>query len=71
MIAGELMGAFGAWTLFAWFALTHATLAVYALWRSRVSPRTPADMPAFQPMLRTTPAALRLLRAAVRARRGA
>lgn len=69
LVAGGLMDAFGAWTLFAWFALTHATLAVYAAWRYRKSPRTPADTPVFQPMLRTTPAALRLLRAAVRARR--
>lgn len=69
LAAGGLMGAFGAWTLFAWFALIHATLAVYAAWRYRVFRRTPADTPAFQPMLRTTPAALRLLRAAVRAQR--
>ncbi|WHZ19147.1 MAG: putative MFS-type transporter [Rhodanobacteraceae bacterium] len=70
LVAGGLMGAFGAWTLFAWFALTHGVLAVYATWRYRMSPRTPADAPAFQPMLRTTPAALRLLRAAVRFQRG-
>ncbi|MGH8146602.1 MAG: MFS transporter [Rhodanobacteraceae bacterium] len=69
LVAGSMMSAIGAWSLFAWFAFTHAVLAVYAAWRYRVFRRTPADTPVFQPMLRTTPAALRLLRAAVRTRR--
>ena len=63
LIAGVAMSVFGAWSLFAWFALSHGVLAAYAIWRYRVFRRVPADTPAFQPMLRTTPTALRLLRA--------
>lgn len=70
LVAGALMSGLGAWSLFAWFALTHGVLAVYAAWRYRTRERAPATTPVFQPMLRTTPAALRLLHAAVRVRRG-
>lgn len=63
LAAGGMMSALGAWSLFAWFATTHGVLAVYAAWRYRVFRRVPSDTAAFQPMLRTTPAALRLLRA--------
>lgn len=63
LVAGGMMSGFGAWSLFAWFALTHGVLALYAGWRYRVFRRAPTDTPAFQPMVRTTPAALRLWRA--------
>ena len=69
LVAGGAMSAFGTWSLFAWFAATHAVLAIYAAWRYRMVEHAPVEVPAFQPMLRTTPAALRLLRAAVRAQR--
>lgn len=69
LIAGGMMGALGAPSLFAWFAATHGVLAAYATFRYRQFRRIPADAPAFQPMLRTTPAALRLLRPAVRFQR--
>jgi len=61
LIAGAAMSVFGAWSLFAWFSLSHGVLAVYAIWRYRVFRRVPTDTPAFQPMLRTTPTAMRLL----------
>jgi MFS family permease len=69
LVAGVLMSAAGAWSLFAWFAGTHALLACYAAYRFGVRRRTPLRERKFQPMLRTTPAALRLLRAAVRGTR--
>ncbi|MGH8191112.1 MAG: MFS transporter [Rhodanobacteraceae bacterium] len=69
LIAGWAMGALGARWLFAWFALTQAILAAYAAWRYRAFRREPVDGRAFQPMLRTTPAALRLLRPAPRTTR--
>ncbi|HEX5960245.1 MAG TPA: MFS transporter [Rhodanobacteraceae bacterium] len=68
LVAGGMMSGFGAWSLFAWFALTHGVLAAYAAWRYGMFRRVPAEAAAFRPMLRTTPAALRLLRAAVRGR---
>ena len=63
LVAGGLMSAAGPWSLFAWFAGTHAMLAAYALYRFNVRQRKPLRERRFQPMLRTTPAALRLLRA--------
>lgn len=63
LVAGGLMSAVGPWSLFAWFAGTHAMLAAYALYRFNVRQRQPLRERRFQPMLRTTPAALRLLRA--------
>lgn len=69
LVAGAAMSAFGAWSLFAWFALTHGVLAAYAFWRYRMFKRAPTPGPGFTPMVRTTPAALRLLRAGLRARR--
>jgi MFS family permease len=71
LIAGEAMSLFGAWSLFAWFALTHGVLAGYAAWRYQVFRRVPTGATTFQPMLRTTPAAMRLMRAAVRGTREA
>ena len=69
LIAGVLMSVAGPWSLFAWFAGTHASLACYTVWRLHVRRREPLREPGFRPMLRTTPAALRLLRAAVRGTR--
>ncbi|TAM98005.1 MAG: MFS transporter [Rhodanobacteraceae bacterium] len=66
LLAGALMSGVGPWSLFAWFAGIHTVLAGYAAYRCGALQRTPAATPAFQPMLRTSPAALRLLRAAVR-----
>lgn len=65
LVAGGLMSGAGAWSLLAWFAGTHAALAGYATYRFTVRRREPLRERRFQPMLRTTPAALRLLRAAV------
>ncbi|HKT43068.1 MAG TPA: MFS transporter [Rhodanobacteraceae bacterium] len=71
LIAGVLMSGMGTWSLFAWFAGTHALLAGYAAYRFNVRQRAPLRERRFQPMLRTTPAALRLLRSAVRGTRDA
>jgi len=46
-------------------------LAGYAAWRYQVFRRVPTGATTFQPMLRTTPAAMRLMRAAVRGTREA
>lgn len=62
LIAGATMSVLGPGSLFAWFALTQAVLAVYAAYRYRVFRRAPAHERKFSPMLRTTPAALGLLR---------
>jgi MFS family permease len=62
LIAGALMSGFGPWSLFAWFAGTHALLATYAAYRFGVRRREPLRTRRFHPMLRTTPAILRLLR---------
>jgi MFS family permease len=62
LVAGGTMSLLGPRSLFAWFALTHALLAAYAGWRYGVFRRVPAHERKFRPMLRTTPAALRLLR---------
>lgn len=71
LVAGVLMSGTGTWSLFAWFAGTHALLAGYAAYRFNVRQRAPLRERRFQPMLRTTPAALRLLRSAVRGTRDA
>jgi len=71
LIAGVLMSAVGPWSLFAWFAGTHGALAAYAWYRYNVRRREPLRERKFQLMLRTTPAALRLLRATVRGTRDA
>lgn len=71
LIAGVLMSGAGTWSLFAWFAGTHAALAGYAAYRFSVRQRAPLRERRFQLMLRTTPAALRLLRSAVRGTREA
>ncbi len=63
LAAGALMSATGAWALFAWFAGIHALLAGYALYRCGVLQRQPVRERKFRPMVRTTPAAMRLLRA--------
>jgi MFS family permease len=65
LVAGVLMSGTGTSSLFAWFAGTHIALAGYAAYRFNVRQRAPLRERKFQPMLRTTPAALRLLRAAV------
>ncbi|HET9818771.1 MAG TPA: MFS transporter, partial [Rhodanobacteraceae bacterium] len=62
LVAGGTMSLLGPWSLFAWFALTHALLAAYAAWRCGALRRVPVHERKFRPMLRTTPAALRLLR---------
>src|SRR5579875_3268785 len=64
LIAGALISSVGAWSLFAWFAGTHTALAGYAAHRYGVLRRAPLRERKFHPMLRTTPAALRLLRGA-------
>jgi predicted MFS family arabinose efflux permease len=63
LIAGVLMSGVGAWSLLAWFAGIHGALAAYAWYRYNVRRREPLRERKFQLMLRTTPAALRLLRA--------
>jgi len=63
LIAGALMSGVGAWSLLAWFAGIHGALAAYAWYRYNVRRREPLRERKFQLMLRTTPAALRLLRA--------
>jgi MFS family permease len=63
LIAGVLMSGTGTSSLFAWFAGTHGALAAYAWYRYNVRRREPLQERRFQLMLRTTPAALRLLRA--------
>ena len=63
LIAGVLMSETGTWSLVAWFAGTHGALAAYAWYRYNVRRREPLRERKFQLMLRTTPAALRLLRA--------
>jgi MFS family permease len=62
LLAGTSMSILGPWSLFAWFALTHALLAAYAIYRYQVFRRQPVREREFHPMLRTTPAVLRLLR---------
>ncbi|MGH8155751.1 MAG: MFS transporter [Rhodanobacteraceae bacterium] len=62
LAAGALMSVFGAWALFGWFALIHALLALYATYRWRTRQREPTRLRRFLPMLRTTPAAMRILR---------
>ncbi len=62
LIAGGTMDVLGPWSLFAWFALTHAVLAGYAAYRYGAVRRKPTGERKFSPMLRTTPSALRLLR---------
>jgi predicted MFS family arabinose efflux permease len=69
LVAGTLMSGVGAWSLLAWFAGTHAVLAGYVAYRLNVRRREPLRERGFTPMVRTTPAALRLLRAAVRGTR--
>lgn len=64
LIAGALISSVGAWSLFAWFAGTHSALAGYAAYRYGVLRRVPLRERKFHPMVRTTPAALRLLRGA-------
>lgn len=58
LIAGGLMSVTGPWSLFAWFALTHAATAIYAAYRYRAFRRTQVTESHFSPMLRTTPTAL-------------
>ncbi|MGH8114471.1 MAG: MFS transporter [Rhodanobacteraceae bacterium] len=70
LIAGGTMSALGPWSLFAWFALTQALLAGYAAYRYAIFRRTPIHERKFHPMLRTTPAALRLLRTPATPREG-
>ena len=60
LIAGFAMGAFGASSLFAWFALTEGLIAVYAGYRYRIFRRIQVEGANFAPMLRTTPAALEM-----------
>jgi MFS family permease len=62
LIAGVLMSAAGPWSLFAWFAGTHAALACYTVWRLNVRHREPLRERRFHPMMRTTPSVMRLLR---------
>ena len=61
LIAGALMSAMGAWSLFGWFALTQGATALYAGYRYQTFRRTGADEAHFRPMLRTTPSALELM----------
>lgn len=60
LIAGFAMGAFGAASLFVWFALTEGLLALYAGYRYRIFRRIQSEANNFAPMLRTTPAALEM-----------
>ncbi|TAN05404.1 MAG: MFS transporter [Rhodanobacteraceae bacterium] len=62
LAAGALMSGVGAWSLFAWFAGIHTLLAGYAAYRCGALQRVPLRKRRFRPMLRTTPAVLRLLR---------
>ncbi|HET6545960.1 MAG TPA: MFS transporter [Rhodanobacteraceae bacterium] len=61
LIAGWLMSALGSWMLFAWFALMHGLLALYAGYRYHVFRREQTSQANFRPMLRTTPSALEML----------
>lgn len=60
LIAGSAMSLFGAGALFAWFALTEGSLALYAGYRYRIFRRVQVEASNFAPMLRTTPAALEM-----------
>ncbi|MGH8183627.1 MAG: MFS transporter [Rhodanobacteraceae bacterium] len=62
LVAGALMSGVGAWSLFTWFAGIHTLLAGYAAYRCGVLQRFPLRERQFRPMLRTTPAVMRLLR---------
>ncbi|TAL84445.1 MAG: MFS transporter [Rhodanobacter sp.] len=59
--AGALMSSLGPGSLFGWFALTQALLAVYAAYRYWHFYRTQSTDANFRMMLRTTPAAFDML----------
>ncbi|HET6633174.1 MAG TPA: MFS transporter [Rhodanobacteraceae bacterium] len=61
LVAGTLMSALGAWSLFAWFALMQGLLALYAGYRYLIFRREQATENNFRPMLRTTPNALKMM----------
>ncbi len=61
LVAGILMAHLGAGALPAWFALTHAALAAYAAYRYLAFRREQVTDNNFLPMLRTTPAALKMM----------
>lgn len=61
LVSGALMATLGPAALPLWFALMHAALAAYALWRYHAYRREQVLENNFRPMLRTTPAALKMM----------
>src|SRR5699024_8488826 len=61
LVSGTLMTHMGPGALPLWFAAMHAALAAYALWRYLAFRREQVVENNFRPMLRTTPAALKMM----------
>lgn len=61
LVSGILMTHMGPGALPLWFAVMHAALAAYALWRYLAFRREQVVENNFRPMLRTTPAALKMM----------